>query len=44
MNTYKCNCCGGLYERDSQKRWIKTFCEKTGKNARLYLVLAAKEK
>lgn len=37
-NTYRCNCCGGLYKINSQKNWIKSYCEKTSRNARLYRI------
>lgn len=35
MNKYRCNHCGKVVERDSSKRWIKSYCETTGKDARL---------
>ena len=34
-NKYKCNLCGEIVSRDSNKKWIKSFCEKTGKMTRL---------
>lgn len=43
MNTYRCNCCGGIYERESEKNWIKSYCEKTGRDARLYRITLNKE-
>lgn len=38
MGLYRCNECFGLQTRDSEKKWIKSYCENTGKNARLYPV------
>lgn len=38
MNLYRCNRCKNIYERDSDAYWIKSYCEKTGKNARLYRI------
>ena len=32
---YKCSKCKGLYERDSLKKWIKSYCLKTDQYARL---------
>lgn len=37
-NRYRCNKCGCIAERSSRKRWLASFCERTGKNARLYRV------
>ena len=36
MNAYRCNHCGRTAERDSTKRWIKSYCERTGKMTRLW--------
>jgi len=33
---YLCKLCGKYLERDSEKKWIKSFCETTGKNTRIY--------
>lgn len=41
MNTYYCNHCKQEVKRDSDKRWIKSFCEATGKNVRLWKKVAA---
>lgn len=38
MNTYECKHCGRRVQRDSHKVWIKSFCEKTGKTTRLWMV------
>ncbi|HET6917245.1 MAG TPA: hypothetical protein VFH56_14220 [Acidimicrobiales bacterium] len=38
MNSYRCNHCGKVVARDSEKRWIKSYCEATGKMTRLWLV------
>lgn len=35
---YKCNKCGKIILRNSTKYWIKSFCEETGKDARLYRI------
>ena len=35
---YRCSLCGRTYLRDSQKAWIKSFCERGGKYARLVRV------
>lgn len=37
MNTYKCKHCGQILKRASNKYWIKSFCEKQGKDVRLIL-------
>ena len=38
MNKYRCVHCNQIVERDSNKQWIKSYCEKTGKNVRLQLM------
>jgi DNA-directed RNA polymerase subunit RPC12/RpoP len=38
MNSYRCNWCGYTVERDSAKRWIRSWCERTGKLTRLWRV------
>lgn len=35
LPSYRCKHCGGVYPRESDKQWIKSFCMKTGKDARL---------
>ena len=38
---FRCNACGGICERDlGWKVWTPSFCEKKGKNARLYRISA----
>ena len=32
---YRCSKCKQLYERDSDKAWIKSYCTKTAQHARL---------
>jgi DNA-directed RNA polymerase subunit RPC12/RpoP len=32
---YKCSKCKQVYERDSDKAWIKSYCSNTGTDARL---------
>ncbi len=43
---YKCKLCGKVIWRDSNKRWIKSVCEQTGKETRIYRISeqALKEK
>ncbi len=36
MATYRCNHCGRKVSRDSEKHWIKSYCESTGKTTRLW--------
>jgi len=36
MNTYYCNHCGQEVQRESTKRWIKSYCESAGKTTRLW--------
>lgn len=36
MNEYRCNHCGKVVKRPSEKRWIKSYCESTGKITRLW--------
>lgn len=38
INTYKCSKCGVLLERTDTRKWIKSFCGDTGKDARLILI------
>lgn len=35
---YRCKHCGQTVERDSEKAWIPSYCEKTGRNVRLVMV------
>jgi len=35
---YHCKHCGQTVKRQSEKKWIKSYCEKTGKNVRLQKV------
>lgn len=38
---YKCNACGKIVLRDlGWKQWTKSYCESTGKHARLYRISA----
>ena len=32
---YYCNHCGKTVSRNTEKAWIKSYCEKTGKDVRL---------
>ena len=38
MAKYRCKHCRKIMDRDSDKQWIKSYCETTGKNARLQRV------
>lgn len=38
LNKYECPYCKTITERQSDKKWIKSYCEKTGKNVRLQLM------
>lgn len=40
VRTYKCNHCGKIVNRESNKKWIKSYCDETGKDVRLMLVKA----
>lgn len=33
---YRCNLCGQIVDRDSRKRWLKSYCQNENKSARLY--------
>jgi len=35
MNLYKCKHCGQIVKIKSDKRWIKSYCEESGKNVHL---------
>lgn len=43
-NTYHCPACDRCYTRDSNKQWIKSFCDRTGRYARLQLVQKKRKK
>lgn len=34
-NKYKCSACGKIVSRDSDKKWIKSMCDSSGKIVRL---------
>jgi len=36
MTRYRCNHCGNIVLRDSTKRWIKSYCDTTGRTVRLW--------
>ena len=36
MTKYYCKHCGKILERESTKKWIKSYCSETGKNVRIY--------
>jgi len=40
---YKCKHCGKTVLRDSQKAWIRSYCEYTGKDVHLVRQEAEKE-
>ena len=35
---YRCNHCGCTVKRDSDKRWITSMCDATGRTTRLWRV------
>lgn len=37
-NNYKCKHCGKVVKRYSYAKWIKSYCEKTGKDVHLMRV------
>ena len=37
MTLYKCSKCKKTVERDSDKKWIESYCSETGKDSRLIL-------
>lgn len=38
MNKYRCKYCKKIVKRDSNKQWIKSYCDDTGKTVRLILI------
>ena len=38
MNKYRCCHCKKVVNRASEKRWVKSFCEATGRTVHLVLV------
>ena len=40
MTEYRCNHCGRVVTRESDKRWIKSYCETTGRTTRLWKKVA----
>ncbi len=38
MNVYYCKHCKRYLKRDSSKKWIKSYCERSGKDVRITLV------
>ncbi len=38
MAKYRCPHCKRIVERDATKRWLKSYCEKSGKYVRLQRV------
>jgi len=40
MNKYRCKHCGAVVERYSDKAWINSYCDQTGKTTRLMKVEA----
>jgi ribosomal protein L37AE/L43A len=39
-NKYKCNHCGKIVKRKSEKRWIESYCDYMEKTTRLWRVNA----
>lgn len=40
VRAYKCTHCGKVVNRESNKKWIKSYCDETGQYIRLMLVKA----
>jgi hypothetical protein len=40
VRAYKCKHCGKVVDRESNKQWIKSYCDEIGKDVRLMLVKA----
>jgi hypothetical protein len=38
VNRYSCKHCGAIVERNSDKAWIKSWCDKMGKDVHLKLI------
>ena len=38
MNLYQCRWCHKIFERDSNKKWIRSYCYKAGRYVRLIMV------
>jgi ribosomal protein L37AE/L43A len=38
QNKYRCKHCGDIVIRNSEKKWIESYCAKTGKLVHLVLV------
>jgi len=38
MNEYKCLHCGKIMKYDTDKKWIKSFCEKANKTVHLMII------
>lgn len=36
VNTYRCHHCGKTVQRDSDKRWMKSYCTEADRHARLW--------
>jgi len=41
-NKYKCNHCGKVVIRYSDKMWMQSFCTKTDKDVRIYKIKKVK--
>ena len=39
MKKYRCSKCGEIVERESDKNWIKSYCDKKGILTRIYLLI-----
>lgn len=38
MKTYYCKHCKKTFKRSGKRRWVKTFCEQTGKDTHAYSI------
>lgn len=42
-NLYRCPHCGKIVKRDSNKQWLKSWCDKIGRDARLQKIKLKEE-
>ena len=40
INNYRCKWCGGILQRESNKLWVPSFCEKYNKKTHLAIYKA----
>lgn len=44
MSFYICTHCLHIVRRDSKKKWVKSYCEVTGKTVHLKIIMKSKNK